>query len=213
MQYNFIDLKGKKYNRWTFIKHIGYGKWIAKCDCGTKKIVISKNITLGKSKSCGCYRSENHPRKTHGMSETRLYSVWRNMINRCYLPCTDSYSIYGKRGIKVCTRWKNSFEKFYEDMGKTYKPELSIDRIDVNGNYSPKNCKWSNKYEQARNKRNSKLITFRNQTKTLSTWSEILGIKTSTIQTRIRAGWSIEDTLSKPINKSKRNHIFHSSAM
>lgn len=152
---------GEKYGRWSVIskseeKTIRL-KWLCVCDCGNKKIVQSNHLTSGASKSCGCLKAEINIglRKTHGLSNSRIYRIWRNMINRCHYEKYHERHLYGGRGIIVCERWRFSFQNFLSDMGI---PDvcLSIDRIDVNGNYEPSNCKWSTSKEQAANKRNKK---------------------------------------------------------
>ena len=152
---------GDKYNRWSVIskseeKTIRL-RWLCLCDCGNKKIVQSNHLTSGASKSCGCLLSEKNIalRKTHGLSKSRIYRIWRNMINRCHYEKYPERHLYGGRGIVVCDRWRSSFENFLSDMGI---PDscLSIDRIDVNGNYEPSNCKWSTSKEQAANRRSKK---------------------------------------------------------
>lgn len=120
---------------------------------------------------------------THHMSHTLTYKTWKRMINRCRNINSPDYKDYGDRGIKVCDKWLN-FENFLKDMGE--KPvHKSIDRIDNNKDYKPDNCRWSNTVEQARNKRNNHYITYNNITKCLSEWSEITGIKQSTIRMRL----------------------------
>lgn len=140
-----------------------------------------------------------HTRKVNcrqkGLAE---YSVWRDMRNRCYNENTDRYDIYGGRGITVCDRWRTSFDAFLEDMGPRPSEEHSIDRIDVNGNYEPANCRWATRKEQGRNRRDNRLLTWSNETKTLSAWSEETGIEPDTITERLRRGWTIEATLTTP---------------
>ena len=122
------------------------------------------------------------------------------MIKRCNNKNCPEYKHYGERGISVCKKWLN-FENFLEDMGEPSTNKHSIDRIDNDKGYYKENCKWSNQKEQCRNKRNNHLITYKNQTKCISEWAEITGIKRKTIEKRIKYGWSIEKTLTKNIRK------------
>lgn len=122
------------------------------------------------------------------------------MIQRCGNPNSKRYADYGGRGITVCERWK-SFAGFAEDMGPTFSPELSLDRIDNDGNYEPGNCRWATVVEQARNKRNSHRVTFLGQTKTIAEWSELLGLHYDTVHTRLgKQGWPVERALTTGVD-------------
>ena len=129
--------------------------YLCLCVCGRFKEIIGANLRTGGTKSCGCKGAEirRAVSMTHGMRQKREYRAWMGLKARCLCPTNKDYRHYGGRGITVCDRWKESFEAFYSDMGD--KPTLrhSIDRIDVNGNYEPENCKWSTPKEQAMNKR------------------------------------------------------------
>jgi hypothetical protein len=136
--------------------------------------------------------------KTHGMRRTRLYNIWTQMNQRCVNQNLEHYDNYGGRGISVCDEWKK-FEVFAEWAKKNgYKDGLTIDRMDVNGNYEPDNCKWSTDVEQQRNKRNNRHITINSQTKTIAEWAEISGLPYKTLQRRLYTG-CIEEELLAPI--------------
>ena len=131
----------------------------------------------------------------HGESKSRLYRTWRGMKNRCSYPSAPDYKNYGGRGITVCDEWKDSFETFREwAISNGYDDSLTLDRINVNENYRPENCRWTTMKEQERNRSNNVFF----EGKTIPEWSELLGIKVPTLRARIRRGWSISDALSKP---------------
>lgn len=145
-------LIGTKWNRLTILEHLEGGKCLCRCECGNETTPKLNDVTNEKTKSCGCI---NTFRKTHGMSNTPVYRTWRAMRRRCNDPKFLRYEHYGGRGITVCEEWDNSFESFYEYMGE--RPEgMTIDRIDVDGNYEPGNVRWANPTTQTRNQRRFK---------------------------------------------------------
>lgn len=130
-----------------------------RCDCGNELDVMVDSLRTGNTKSCGCLNGKGRAarRKTHGMTETRLYRIWCHMKSRCEQPNNNRYYRYGARGIRVCDEWKNSFESFYEwAMNNGYREDLTIERKDNDGNYCPENCEWITLAEQAKNKEKRK---------------------------------------------------------
>lgn len=179
------DKHGWKLTRWMAVY---------RCDCG-QSFVMQCRSEAG-TKSCGCFAKEtarrlltgNTTRRTHNSTGSGTYRSWAKLRSRCECPSNIEYHRYGARGIVVCERW-SSFSNFLEDMGE--RPAGStIDRIDVNGNYSPENCKWSTPKQQARNKRNNVLLTIDGETKTVVEWSESSNAaKDKTIYSRVKKGW------------------------
>lgn len=166
--------------------------------------VNSNRLLSGNTKSCGCYKKEilKAKNKTHGLSKTRIYKTWLSMKDRCYRKKCNAYSLYGGRGIKICDEWLFDFMNFYNwAMKNSYSDNLSIDRIDVNGNYEPSNCRIVSMKEQANNVRRNHLIEYKGKTQTLSQWSDEVGISSHTLLNRLQNGWSIEKALT---TKNKR---------
>lgn len=155
------------------------------------------------------YRNhKDDKRPFHGMSDTRIYHIWAQMKARCYNASVQGYKYYGGRGIKVCEEWKDDegFWNFYNwAIRNGYKEDLSIDRIDVNGDYCPQNCRWATWKEQATNKQKNKIITYKRTTMSLAEWAERLNISYFVLYNRLSKGWSVEKTLETPVDKRKSN--------
>lgn len=207
----FEDLTGQRFGYLTVIKKAGKNKsdkilWLCKCDCGKLKIIQGASLKNGRTKSCGCLRKKG-ARRTHGFKYTRLYCIWQGIKKRCLNKNTSNYYIYGGRGIKICDEWKNDFKSFhdwayangYDESAK--RGDCTIERIDVNGNYEPSNCRWATMKEQCRNTRSNKLITYNNETRCLMDWSYIFNINYKTLLYRFKNGWIIEKAF---VNKDFR---------
>lgn len=194
-------LEGMIFGRLTVLAQVentkdGHKKWLCLCSCGVEVKVCGSSLIGGSTKSCGCLRGDiaKECNSSHKMSGSRTYTTWQSMKRRCNLPKDKDYKNYGARGIKVCNRWSESFDKFLEDMGD--RPiGMSIDRIDVNGDYEPDNCRWTSFRGQANNRRNTVFITYDGITLSLSDWADELSIPQATIWTRRLKGWSPEECL------------------
>ena len=139
--------------------------------------------------------NKNHV--TYGFSHTRIDNIYKSMITRCFCKNNLNYKTYGGRGITVCDEWRNDKTKFFEwALSHGYSDKLSIDRINVNGNYEPSNCRWATMKQQQNNKTNNRYIEWNGQNHTLGEWSEITGIKLATIHARLKNGWNIKKTLT-----------------
>lgn len=164
------------------------------CDCGTVKFINFSHFKDGSTKSCGCLRSEFASSKK-SIENRRLYDIYYGMLSRCNNPKNIGYKNYGGRGIKVCEEWSNfkSFEKWSLNNG--YTDELSIDRIDNDGDYTPSNCRWTNKLTQANNTRVNKYIEIEGEVRSVAEWSRILGIDPKYVYHRLHQGMTVEDSL------------------
>lgn len=176
--------------------------WHCRCRCGTESEVRDAELRRYGSTSCGCFNREIST--THHETGTRLYEIWHGLKQRCNNPNSKDAHNYGARGIKVCDEWNNSFECF-RDWAKSngYQDNLTLDRIDVNGPYSPDNCRWSTIKEQSRNTRSNHMLEFNGQKKTIAEWSEITGIEYFTLANRIYMGWPVQRALTQPVDHKK----------
>jgi len=204
-----LNLVGKRFNKLKVIKYAGTFKgrtyWICKCDCGNYKKVRGSHLTTNNTQSCGCIMSENN--KTHGLSNTHLYSVWADMKDRRNNKNSPAYHNYGGRGISVCNEWKKSFEAFYNfALNNGFKIGIEIDRIDNDGNYEPSNVRFTTRKQNTRNRRNNTIITINGISKTLIEWAEKSGIGRATIGWRYKNGISDKDLL-KPVGSFNGKYI------
>jgi hypothetical protein len=153
-----------------------YARWLCRCDCGAEVKVMSGHLNEANTTSCGCAHRDimSGLNSTHGGTGTPEHATWRHMRERCVNSRAKEYPDYGGRGIKVCERW-GDFALFLSDMGPRPSPEHSIDRIDVNGNYEPSNCRWATDLEQARNRRNNIVVKVGDKSVCLKEAVQLLG--------------------------------------
>lgn len=209
----FIDITGKKYNKLTVLSFYDIkdnkSRWLCQCECGNKKILFGKDIKNGNTKSCGCLLHQKKYNKETEKKIKRLQHIYAQMKQRCYKENNHIYKYYGGRGIIIFKEWLENSQNFYNwALQNGYNNDLTIERINVNGNYEPSNCKWITKIQQGYNKTNSKLYTISNETKCLSEWCKIYNINYFLVRRRLILGWDIEDALTKPIDTKKRNKLY-----
>lgn len=212
-----LELKGKRFGKLLVvepIRHNGKAAWLCLCDCGNTVKTTSGSLNFGAVKSCGCSKQDasfrrrlSEVRTTHGLFGTPEYRTWGAIINRCENPKSKSWLNYGGRGIAVAEVWRNSPEQFLKDMGPKPGKGWSIERLDVNGPYSPENCVWATAKEQANNTRSNVNLTYKGVTKTLTQWAEELGIHSNSLRDRITArNGSVEEALEW-VPQQRGNHI------
>lgn len=206
----FIDLTGEKFGKLTVVSETSKRTknkkiiWLCRCECGNT-IEVSVADLGRNTNSCGCQSSRKtigERSKTHGMSTTPLYAVWRTMRDRCNNPNNKSYKNYGARGITVCSEWL-SFEKFYEDMGDSYKRGLTIERKNIDEGYNKNNCIWITKAEQSLNKRNTRYITYKGETLPFTIMCRKYNVSHSMVEKRLKLGWDVERAFEQPSRKTK----------
>lgn len=209
------NLAGRRYGRWTVVRFHDTGpgnndRWWCRCDCGTEKPVGASNLRSGDSRSCGCRKREVTIRRStkHGDAkagrEAHLYRIWQHMRRRCTTPTNQNYARYGGRGITICAEW-DDYESF-RDWAKAngYKPNLTLDRIDNDGPYSPDNCRWADRRVQAQNRSTVRLVTYQGKEQTLPEWAEEYGLTANALRNRLRHGWSMKRALATPLQDTRK---------
>ena len=222
--------KGQKFGRLTVIEldHVEHtidnsGKTCNKeyykcvCECKNEVIVLKDYLKNGHKRSCGCLHKEVTrekflgANKTHGMSETRLFYIWKTMKVRCNCKTNKNYKYYGGRGITICQEWLEDFMNFYNwSIANGYnenapKNAITLDRIDNNKGYCPENCRWTSQKVQANNNRHNHPITYNGETKNIGEWAEVFNLTRHIILNRLRKGWSLDKTFMTP----KKNNPTH----
>ena len=208
-----MDLTGKRFGRYTAIKPVKTSagtKWLCKCDCGNEKLVFAHNLLRGTSKSCGCLQREQlaernkNRRPALGESESRLYRLWKSMKRRCNGKGYTHYNLYGGRGIRVCDEWQ-SYVPFRDwALANGYDPaapsgECTLDRINVDGDYGPENCRFVNMRTQADNRRKTRHITFAGETLNIAEWARRYDLPENVLWYRVNAGWEFEKAISTAV--------------
>ena len=210
---SFIDMVGLPYGRLTVVKLHSQSSqgsiWLCTCLCGERAYVAGYKLRTGHTKSCGCLARETREARvrqntTHGCNKkhnrTLEYRSWNHMLSRCRNPNVPAYRDYGGRGITVCKRWLK-FENFLADMGLRPTPQHTIERKNNAGNYTPSNCRWATRIEQANNKRNNHLLTAFDRTMTYAQWARETGLDQSLIRYRHKRGLPVERILA-PVQKA-----------
>lgn len=210
----FKDISGQRFKRLLVLNQAGTDKegkavWNCICDCGKPVVVMGRYLRRGLTTSCGCLGRENclKSRTTHGFTagdfsrnRPREYQTWCGMTERCENPKSKAFKSYGGRGIKICERWRNSFENFFSDMGPC--PEkFSIDRINNDGNYEPKNCRWASVHQQTRNRRSTINVTLFGKTQCLTDWANELGVGVIIINYKRRKGMTPTEAVMSVASK------------
>jgi len=204
-------VSGDKYGALTAVSYVegtGGMTWIFRCDCGHEKPIRKYGPLDGRVKSCGCLnnkraaRGESAPR--HGGTGTRLHNIWRDAIKRCTSHHIHNAHRYSLRGITICHEWQSDFVAFRDwAMSNGYADDLTLDRIDNDGNYEPGNCRWADRQEQARNRCSSRYLTHMGRVQTAAAWAAETGICQSTITTRLNRGWAVDRALTESTSYPK----------
>lgn len=207
------DMANQRFGRLLVVERAdndkyGNAMWLCKCDCGKTVVVKGQSLRRGDTLSCGCYHEDEVACRftKHGQSRTRLYHTWQYMKRRCYNPKHKHYSYYGGRGIVVCDEWLSSYENFMQwAISNGYSDDLTLDRIDSDGNYEPNNCRWVSRKVQQNNRSGVLYFTINGETRSLMQWCEIYNVPHERTRNRVvNKGWNIIDALTTP--PLKRNH-------
>lgn len=205
-----LDLKsGERFGKLVVIEYVGKNRhrkcmWRCKCDCGAEKTVLAVGLTRGTTTSCGCHQRSGLARR-HGMAGTQVYIAWKNMRQRCLNPNHPQWEDWGGRGISFCQKWE-TFEGFFEDMGSPKDGE-TLERLDNSKGYSKDNCEWRSHLAQNNNRRSNRVIENEGKRLTITQWSREREINHSTLNQRLRRGWSEEEALSSEKSHNRKPNV------
>ena len=208
----FEDLSGMKFGKLLVIERDYSRKkvyWKCQCECGNTAVVSSGNLKFGYTRSCGCIaKKRGHDQLfKHGESRVKnnqMYQTWLSMRRRCYDTKCKDYKRYGARGISICNEWADYINFREWSLNNGFSPNLTLDRIDYNGNYTPENCRWADNITQANNRSSNHLVTYNGKTFTVTQLSREAGIPPKTFLYRINAGWDIEHAVKTPVDYRNR---------
>lgn len=210
----YVDLTGQRFGRLYVIKKVepyvdkrGYTqcRWLCKCDCGKETVMRTTELKSGHSRSCGCLNRErllaSHTK--HGLGKTRIYHIYLGMLDRCFDKNSRPYKYYGGKGITVCDEWigTEGAIRFKEwAIANGYSETLTLDRIDVNGNYEPANCRWVTNQVQQNNRTDNRYVTIDGEVKTAKQWADSVGMNYTTLLARLKHGWDEKDAVFTPVD-------------
>lgn len=223
----FVNRVGQRFGRLVVVERAESAlrpngkkrtQWLCRCDCGNTKTVLAENLLKRQVKSCGCLNAERaaNLNRTHGLCGTPEYITWAAIKQRCFDQGNAAFRLYGARGISMCSRWfygeggKTGPECFLADMGPKPSPRHSIDRIDVNGDYEPNNCRWATHKDQANNCRTNVRVSYNGQMMGTRELSKLSGIPADVIGARLRYGWDVERAVTQRIGEKRTRHASRS---
>lgn len=203
-----IDLTGQRFGRLKALSYVvsdDRRAWLCECDCGQRVEVRGRNLRIGKTSSCGCFKRERMAAGIavkHGMTKTATYKSWNSMIGRCTNPADPSFDRYGGAGITVCEKWKE-YPAFLRDMGE--RPAgTTLDRIDVKGAYEPGNCRWASPKVQGNNRANNRRFVYQGENMTIRQICDATGADYLRMRDRMtKLGWSLQKALETPVQKKR----------
>lgn len=218
-----IDLTGQTFGRLTALEYshraADGSRWRCRCVCGTEKTVRAACLRNGQIRSCGCLLDEarrtnrlTHGGARRGGAKSAEYRIWTSMLTRCHNERCKSFARYGGRGITVCERWRADFAAFLADVGPRPSPRHQIDRIDNARGYEPGNVRWATAREQALNRRSNRMVTIGTETLPVGAWLDRYDTSRELFNGRVRAGWSVVDAITRPVEACKSHPRSVSSA-
>ncbi len=187
-----VDLTGQKHGNLTVVKYVGGGRWQCRCACGQVKNILASTLLRHAALRCSRSCTAAPPVLTEPEAREKARAALANAVNRCTKPHNQVYAEYGGRGIRVCDQWTgtNGLEAFITDVGLPHTADVTLDRVDVNGDYAPGNCRLVTQKEQMRNTRKTHMLTVNGKTQSIAAWAEEMDIDVQLIVTRLRRGWS-----------------------